>query len=226
MGLYGREAKIKRRTRLAAHVSRGAAVTAGRWRQGAFKYHTGFVPPPQKHALKSSHFTFGLKRSAVGIALLLLLAACASESTLRNYVPQIVTPYRMDIQQGNFITADMVTKLAVGQTREQVRFILGTPLLADVFHANRWDYIFRFSKGWKEPEKRKLVIFFDAANRVERWEADVPAPSAAGAAPPDAAAPPPPKPQVLPDVPAAVDGASGPASTPLDARQRQMVDSR
>lgn len=224
MGFYGREAKIRRRTRLTADVSSCAAVTAGRWRQGAFKYHTGFVPPLPKHALKSSHFTFGFKRRSAGFALL-LLAACASESTLRNYVPQIVTPYRMDIQQGNFITEDMVTKLAVGQTREQVRFILGTPLLADVFHANRWDYIFRFSKGWKEPEKRKLVIFFDAANRVERWEADVPAPSAAGTVPPDATAAPP-KPQVLPDVPAAVDGASGPASTPLDARQRQMADAR
>lgn len=197
-------------------------MAADRWPQGAFKYHTGFVPPPPKHALKFSHFTFGPKRRGAGIALL-LLAGCASESTLRSYVPQIVTPYRIDIQQGNFITADMVTKLAVGQTREQVRFILGTPLLADVFHANRWDYIFRFSKGWKEPEKRKLVIFFDAANRVERWEADVPAPSAAGTAAPEAV-PALPKPQVLPAVPAAVEGASGPANSPLDASQRQMAD--
>ncbi len=166
--------------------------------------------------MKFRHFTFGFKRCAAGIALL-LLAGCASESTLRNYVPQIVTPYRMDIQQGNFVTEDMVSKLAVGQTREQVRFILGTPLLADVFHANRWDYIFRFSKGWKEPEKRKLVIFFDAANRVERWEADVPPPSAAGAVPPDAA-PAPPKPQALPAVPAAGEGASGPAGSSLPSR--------
>lgn len=105
-----------------------------------------------------------------------LMAGCASESTLRGYVPQIVTPYRIDIQQGNFITPDMVQKLAVGQTREQVRFILGTPLLVDIFRTNRWDYIFRSSKGWNEPEKRKLIVYFDASGRVERWEADLPPP--------------------------------------------------
>ena len=102
---------------------------------------------------------------------------------MRQYVPAIVTPYRMDIQQGNFVTQDMVEKLAVGQTREQVRFILGTPLLADVFHANRWDYIFRFSKGWNDPVKRKLIVFFDAQGKLERWDADglpPPAPAAAG----------------------------------------------
>ena len=49
-------------------------------------------------------------------------------------------------------------------------------MLTDIFHANRWDYVFRFSKGFKEPEKRKLVIYFDAAGKVERWDADLPAP--------------------------------------------------
>jgi len=132
----------------------------------------------------------------------LLLAACASESSLRNYVPLIVTPYRIDIQQGNFITPDMVQKLAVGQTREQVRFILGTPLLVDIFRANRWDYVFRSSKGWSEAEKRKLIVYFDAAGRVERWEADLPLPVPAVPDKPVA------EPQPKAQAPAAIPGAA------------------
>ena len=120
------------------------------------------------------------------------LAGCASESTVREYVPKIVTPYRIDIQQGNFLTPDMVEKLTVGQTRDQVRFIFGTPLLTDIFHANRWDYVFRASKGWNDPVTRKLVIFFDAGGLVERWSTDVlplPVPSPAAAAPDSVPAP-------------------------------------
>lgn len=105
----------------------------------------------------------------------LVLAGCQSAAGLREYVPQIVTPYRIDIQQGNFITQDMVDKLEVGQTKDQVRFILGTPMLTSVFHAARWDYIFRSAKGWNDPETRRLTIFFDARERLQKWEAiDVP----------------------------------------------------
>lgn len=130
------------------------------------------------------------------------LAGCASESTVREYVPKIVTPYRIDIQQGNFLTPDMVEKLAVGQTRDQVRFIFGTPLLTDIFHANRWDYVFRSSKGWNDPLTRKLVIFFDAGGHVERWSTDVlpldaPAPAAAAPDPVPAPAAPAPRAQGL-----------------------------
>ncbi len=155
-------------------------------------------------------------RGLVAGSFAVLLAACASESSLRSYVPQIVTPYRIDIQQGNFITPDMVRKLAVGQTREQVRFILGTPLLVDIFRANRWDYIFRSSKGWNEPQKRKLIVFFDASGRVERWEADLPEP--APAAPDKPPADPQPKAQAPtpPAVVAPVQAVSGASNLTLE----------
>jgi outer membrane protein assembly factor BamE len=104
-----------------------------------------------------------------------LAAGCAADSSLNRYVPNIITPYRMDIQQGNFVTQDMVDKLQVGQTREQVRFILGTPLLTDIFHAARWDYIFRFAKGWNDPEKHLLTVYFEN-DKLARWEANVPPP--------------------------------------------------
>lgn len=111
------------------------------------------------------------------------MAGCASDANTRRIVPNIVTPYRMDIQQGNFVTPDMVQKLSAGQTRDQVRFILGTPLITDVFNVNRWDYVFRFSKGWNDPETRRLAVFFDREGRLERWDTDIAAPVAAAAKP-------------------------------------------
>ena len=75
------------------------------------------------------------------------------------FVPRIpgVTPYKIDIQQGNFISQEMVAQLKPGMSKEQVRLALGTPLLADAFHADRWDYVY-----WREApdgrrESRKLA---------------------------------------------------------------------
>jgi outer membrane protein assembly factor BamE len=114
-------------------------------------------------------------RAAV-LCVVLLGAGCSTDySALTKYVPKIITPYRMDIQQGNFVTQDMVDKLQAGQTRDQVKFILGTPLLTDVFHADRWDYPFRFSKGWNDPERHQLTIYFKD-DKVEHWEGNVPPP--------------------------------------------------
>ena len=77
-----------------------------------------------------------------------------------NYVPSFVKPYKFDIQQGNFITQQDVAKLQVGMTKEQVRFILGTPLLNDAFHANRWDYVYRLMRaGGQTTQSRYTVIF-------------------------------------------------------------------
>jgi outer membrane protein assembly factor BamE len=93
---------------------------------------------------------------AVPLASLALapLAACT--------MPRIpgITPYRIDIQQGNFISQDMVAQLKAGMSKDQVRIALGTPLLTDVFHADRWDYVY-----WREApdgkrESRRLAIFF------------------------------------------------------------------
>ena len=69
-------------------------------------------------------------------------------------------PYRPDIQQGNFISREMVTQLKEGMTREQVRFALGTPLLTDVFHNERWDYPFRMAKGNGEMTTSRVTLTF------------------------------------------------------------------
>ena len=81
----------------------------------------------------------------------------------------VFSPYRPDIQQGNFVSKEMLAQLQVGQSRDQVKFILGTPLLTDVFHADRWDYPFYMARGNGELTTAKVVIFFKD-DKVERFE--------------------------------------------------------
>jgi outer membrane protein assembly factor BamE len=79
------------------------------------------------------------------------------------FVPRIpgVTPYRIDIQQGNFISQEMVAQLKPGMSKEQVRLALGTPLLTDIFHADRWDYVYWREKPGAKLEQRKLTVYFE-----------------------------------------------------------------
>lgn len=79
------------------------------------------------------------------------------------------SPYRPDIQQGNFVSQEMLAQLKVGQTRDQVRFILGTPLLTDVFHADRWDYPFRLERGDGELTSSRVTVYFKD-DKVERFD--------------------------------------------------------
>ncbi|HJW23302.1 MAG TPA: outer membrane protein assembly factor BamE [Rhodocyclaceae bacterium] len=105
--------------------------------------------------------------------MFLAVSACVCLSAC-SYVPRIVTEYRIDVQQGNVLTQDLVAQLKPGQTRDQVRFILGTPMLADVFHAQRWDYVYRFQNGRTNAvEMRRLSVFFDKNDRLERVTGDV-----------------------------------------------------
>ncbi len=84
-----------------------------------------------------------------------------------------IKPYRMEIQQGNFVTQDMVSRLSPGMSKEQVRLTLGTPLLTDIFHADRWDYIYRRQKvSSKDLEERRLTVFFKD-NRLVQVDGDV-----------------------------------------------------
>lgn len=77
------------------------------------------------------------------------------------------SPYRITIQQGNFISQEMMAQVKTGMTREQIRFLLGTPLLTDVFHSERWDYPFRLQKGSGETTTSRIAVFFKDG-RVER----------------------------------------------------------
>ena len=109
---------------------------------------------------------------ALLIVAVSLLAGCASSGFSLPKIPGIEA-HRMEIQQGNYVTQEMIAKLQPGMTRDQVRFVLGTPLVADAFHADRWDYMFRRQRAnSKQIEQRRIVIFFDDG-RLSRIEGDV-----------------------------------------------------
>ena len=77
-----------------------------------------------------------------------------------------ITPYRMDIQQGNYISQDMVSQLKIGMSKEQVRYVLGTPLVADIFHADRWDYVYYRDPRKGQREGRKIAVVFEDGKLV------------------------------------------------------------
>jgi outer membrane protein assembly factor BamE len=81
----------------------------------------------------------------------------------------IFSPYRPDIQQGNFVSREMLAQLKVGQTRDQVKFILGTPLLTDVFHKDRWDYPFYLARGNGEVTSSRVTVYFKD-DKVDRFD--------------------------------------------------------
>ncbi|MCE7913541.1 MAG: outer membrane protein assembly factor BamE [Nitrosomonas sp. PRO4] len=92
---------------------------------------------------------------AVKTALLFILLALAGCS----YFPSIL--YRIDVQQGNVVTEEMLEKLKPGMTRSQVLFVLGSPLIIDTFHDNRWDYVYILREKGNLIEQKRLTIYFE-----------------------------------------------------------------
>ncbi|MDP9044254.1 MAG: outer membrane protein assembly factor BamE [Pseudomonadota bacterium] len=73
----------------------------------------------------------------------------------------VVTPYKIEIVQGNVITSEQAEAVKPGMNRAQVRDVLGSPLIADPFHADRWDYVFTIRRQGAEPQSRRVVVVFD-----------------------------------------------------------------
>src|ERR1017187_8606184 len=119
-----------------------------------------------------------LLRALAATAALLLVFCGSAQLNVPN-----INPYRIEIQQGNFVSPEMVSQLKPGMSKDQVRFILGTALITDSFHADRWDYVFRREKARStELEQRKLAVFFENG-KLTRIEGDVtPAPGVDAAA--------------------------------------------
>lgn len=151
--------------------------------------------------------------SVCAAAAFLALAGCSTYDSVTDKVIGVVTPYRINIVQGNFVSKEAYEQLKAGMTRDQVRQLLGTPLLTDIFHANRWDYVFYFKRGNASVvQERHLKVYFEG-DTLARWEGgenlpteyqlvqeidgqkgktvktDAPAPSTASAAAAEAAAP-------------------------------------
>lgn len=89
--------------------------------------------------------------------------------------------YKMDIRQGNLVTAEMRAKLKVGMSRNQVRVILGTPLVADPFHPDRWDYVYRYEHEGKLVEQQRLTLYFNGDSLARIDDSHMPPASAAPA---------------------------------------------
>jgi outer membrane protein assembly factor BamE len=88
------------------------------------------------------------------LLLTLLCAACSSA------LPSF-KPYRMDIQQGNIVTSKMLMQLKPGMSKSQARFVMGTPLLQDSFHGDRWDYFYQYRKDGKIVQQRRVILEFE-----------------------------------------------------------------
>ncbi len=99
------------------------------------------------------------------ITAALLLGACSLDR-----LPGV---YRIDVQQGNVVTPAMLEALRPGMTRDQVRFVMGTPMINNTFHESRWDYYFSFQPGRGEPVGYHLVLVFDG-DLLQRVDGELP----------------------------------------------------
>lgn len=122
---------------------------------------TSAPAPAQNQTAEAKPATASSEDAAAG--------ATGVQTTKQRRFLGIFSPYRPDIQQGNFVSKEMVAQLKEGMTPEQVRFVLGTPLLNDIFHANRWDYPFRLVQGNGKITESHVTVYFKD-NRLARVE--------------------------------------------------------
>jgi outer membrane protein assembly factor BamE len=109
------------------------------------------------------------------LAMALAMQGCSTLSSATEKlgglgnIGNVITPYKMEVVQGNFVSKEQKEALQEGMQRAQVRDILGSPLVTSAFHADRWDYVFTIRRQGQEPQQRKLTVFFkgDELAKVE-----------------------------------------------------------
>ncbi|MEO8080834.1 MAG: outer membrane protein assembly factor BamE [Caldimonas sp.] len=107
-------------------------------------------------------------RGLAGLLFALALGGCQSLQSTDNFLG-VITPYRLEIVQGNVVTSEQAAAVKPGMTRAQVRDVLGSPLLTDPFHLDRWDYVFTIRRQGAEPQLRRIVVRFkgDAMESID-----------------------------------------------------------
>jgi outer membrane protein assembly factor BamE len=125
---------------------------------------------PAKHrysiaSIKRSSLTLLACLAALG------LAGCASFNASTVNPVNWITPYKVDVIQGNFVSKEQVDSLKAGMSRAQVKDVLGTPLLSSLFHADRWDYVFTLKRQGVEPQVFRYALFFKG-DQLQRFEGD------------------------------------------------------
>jgi outer membrane protein assembly factor BamE len=126
-----------------------AQMLAGRMRGLGAQLFPGIVP------------MFALSRLLILATLSLPLGGC------------FLVPHKIDVQQGNYVDQAMLAKLKTGMTKSQVRYVLGTPLVTDPFHPERWDYAYMDRPKGKLKSSRRVTVIFEG-ERLRRLEGDVP----------------------------------------------------
>jgi outer membrane protein assembly factor BamE len=114
----------------------------------------------------TSGATFTLGKWVVLAFALVGLTACKSMTTFsedsKSKLGKVLKPYRPDMVQGNFISKEQLERLKLGMDREEVKVVLGTPLITSVMHPNRWDYVFAFKRGDTQlVEQRQVTLVFE-----------------------------------------------------------------
>ena len=100
------------------------------------------------------------------LAVILLAMGVTACSTVKKVV------YRIDVPQGNYLEQDKIDQLQIGMNQVQVQYLLGTPVLRDIFAENRWDYVFIKREGHNEPIQRTLLVYFDNNGLVKDIKLD------------------------------------------------------
>ena len=118
---------------------------------------------PQQHRVRL--------QSALIVTACMVLASCSNLNGGAVNPVNWITPYKVDVIQGNFIAKEQVEQLRAGMSRDQVKAVLGTPLMASLFHADRWDYIFTLKRQGIALQSFKYTVFFKG-DALERFEGD------------------------------------------------------
>jgi outer membrane protein assembly factor BamE len=110
-----------------------------------------------------------MRATVIAAALAATLAGCSTYDSVTQKIAQSITPYRITVVQGNFVSQEAASQMQAGMSRDQVKALLGTPLLTDMFHADRWDYVFYFKRGSTSVvQQRDFTVFF-TGDRVSSW---------------------------------------------------------
>lgn len=118
----------------------------------------------------SANPRYGVQTVFILLACSVVLASCSMDRSTVNPI-NWVTPYKIDVIQGNFVSREQVERLRPGLSRDQVKALLGTPLLASLFHADRWDYVFTLKRQGVEPQSFRYTVFFKG-DQLVRFEGD------------------------------------------------------
>lgn len=109
----------------------------------------------------------------LALALTSLLGACGSLQNSDRLLG-VLTPYRIEVVQGNVVTREMAQAVQPGMSRAQVRDLLGSPLLTSIFHENRWDYVFTIRRQGAQPQERRVTAFFEGEQLAKLEAGELP----------------------------------------------------